>query len=62
MKRDNHITVNLSDEQYNMLCFIATNQRRKLAEMAYLILIDEVERLTIQLSDIKNTGFNKLKR
>lgn len=53
MKRNKHILINLTEEQYNQLLFIATNQRRKLSDAAYLILIDEIDRIILETTDIK---------
>ncbi len=52
MKRNKHILINLSEDQYNKLLFIATNQRRKISDAAYLILIDNIESSILNLTDL----------
>lgn len=52
MKRNKHILINLSEDQYNKLLFIATNQRRKISDAAYLILIDNIASMILKLTDL----------
>lgn len=52
MKRNKHILINLSEDQYNKLLFIANSQRRKISDAAYLILIDNIESLILNLTDL----------
>ena len=61
MKRIKHILINLTEDQYNQLLFIAEKERRKLADMAYIILTDSIDNLTLKAADVKNSGFEKLK-
>lgn len=60
-KRNKHILINLTEDQYNQLLFIADKERRKLADMAYIILTDSIDNLTLKATDIKSSGFEKLK-
>lgn len=61
MKRNKHILINLTEDQYNQLIFIAEKERRKLADMAYIILTDSIDSLALKATDIKSSGFEKLK-
>lgn len=40
MKRKNHITINLNDDEYNLIKKLAAADRRSVSDIAYLILID----------------------
>ena len=59
-KRNKHITINLTEDQFNCLLYIATQQRRKIADAAYILLTDSIDENIIKLVDIKNTGFKKM--
>ena len=61
MKRNKHILINLTEEQYNMLLFVANKENRKISDAAYLIIIESLNNKVIQYVDIKNSGFKKLK-
>lgn len=45
MKKNNHITININDSELNMIKRIADIERRNIAELARLILIDNVTEL-----------------
>ena len=60
-KRVKHITVNLTDEDYKCLCFIASKQRRKTSEAAYLILSDMIHEMILKEVDLGSSGFKKPK-
>ena len=53
MKRIKHITINLTQDQYNCLLFIAERERRKISDLAYLLLSDNIESLIIKYTDVK---------
>ena len=44
-KRTKKISVNLTEEQYDMLQWIATQERRSISELAALILVDNSQQL-----------------
>lgn len=60
MKRNKHITINLTDEQFNALQFIANNQNRKIADITYLLLLENLNKYMLLIVD-KQTTFEKLK-
>lgn len=60
MKRQKHITINLNDEQYNAINLIAQRNNRKIADVAYLIIMDQIEKLIINYVDESNAGFKKM--
>ena len=60
MKRNKHITINLTDDQFNALQFIANNQNRKIADISYLLLLENINKYMLLLVD-KKTTFEKLK-
>lgn len=41
-KRNKHILINLTEDQYSQILFIADKTRRKAADVAYLLLIDSL--------------------
>lgn len=43
-KRNNHILINLCEDQYNALMYLSNKDRRKLAEYVYLLVVDEIEK------------------
>lgn len=59
-KRNKHVLINLTEDQYNQLLYIATQQRRKTADMAYILLTDSIDDLILKIVDIKNSGFKPL--
>ena len=61
-KRIKHITLNLTDEQYKSIEYIAEQQKRKIADAAYLILIDNIDKVLLSLVDLSpNAKFKPLK-
>ena len=60
-KKNKHVLINLTEDQYNQLLYIATQQRRKTADMAFILLTDSIDDLILKIVDIKNSGFEKLK-
>lgn len=59
MKKIKHITLNLTEDDYNSLLFIANNQRRTATQTAYLILIDNLNKLVLTVANIQ-TEFKKI--
>lgn len=59
-KRNKHVLINLTQNQYNALVFLADSQRRKVADIAYILLTDSIQINMLHIADIKNTGFKKL--
>lgn len=48
-KKTKHITINLTEDQYNYIVFLSNQYRRTETETATLILIDNAERLFIEV-------------
>lgn len=61
MKRNKHILINLTEDQYNALLFIADKENRKISDAAYILLIESINKNILQCVDIKNSGFKPLK-
>lgn len=40
--RNKHILINLTDDQYKQIEFIASKERRKVADVAYLLIVDSL--------------------
>ena len=62
MKKNKHITINISDAEYTMLSRIAEIDRRNITELSKLILIDNVIELYnnyYSKSDIKPATYKK---
>lgn len=59
-KRNKHILINLTENQYNQLLFIADKQRRKLADIAYLMLIDSLHDEILKQVDRGGSDFIQL--
>jgi uncharacterized protein (DUF1778 family) len=64
MKRKNHITINLNDDEYNLIKKLAAADRRSVSDIAYLILIDNAMQLyqSKQSAEIKPAYFIPLKK
>jgi len=45
MKKSNHITINLNDNEYSLIKKLAALERRSISELCYLILIDNANLL-----------------
>lgn len=61
MKRNKHITINLTEEQYQILEKIADDMQRNNSDAAYMLLLEIMNKKIIQICDINNTGFKQLK-
>ena len=61
MKRNKHVLINLTEDQYNALVFIANKENRKISDSAYLIIIESINKNILKYADIKNSGFKPLK-
>ena len=44
MKKNKHITINLEDDLYNNIIYIANIERRKPTEYLYLLVADEINK------------------
>lgn len=44
MKKNKHITINLEDDLYNSIIYIANSERRKPTEYLYLLVADEINK------------------
>lgn len=60
MKKNNHITINLSDDEYNALLFLSKQDRRKLAEYVYLLVVDELLKRIPKAASISDGEFEKM--
>lgn len=60
-KRNKHVLINLTTDQYEALIFISDNLNRKTSDAAYLLLIEIMNKKLIDLCDIKSTEYKKLK-
>lgn len=47
-KRTKKVSVNITKEQYELLEWLATKERRSVSELAYLILMDNAQQLFIE--------------
>ena len=61
MKRNKHILINLTEDQYNAIALMSDKNRRKIADMVYILVSDAIDENIINYIDEKNSGFNKLK-
>jgi len=59
MKKIKHITINLTEDEYNSVLFIANKERRTLANTAYLLLIDSLNDEILKAVSIHDSGFYK---
>lgn len=59
-KRNKHILINLTEDQYNQLLYIATQQRRKLADAAYIILTDSLHDEILKAVNKSDNDFHPL--
>lgn len=59
MKKNKHITLNLTEDQYNALVLMATKEKRNITNMVYILLDDAIEKNIIKYIDEKNSGFKK---
>ena len=61
MKRDRHILINLTEDQFNCLKFIASKENRKNSDIAYLLLINTLNNEILKYVDRGGSGFKPLK-
>lgn len=61
MKKNKHIHINLTEDQYNALLLMAAREKRNITNMAYILLNDAIEKSVINYIDEKNTGFTKVR-
>ena len=52
MKRNKHITINLTDDQYLKIENLARAQRRTVADAAYIIIIDNLQNEILRACDL----------
>lgn len=60
MKRIKHITINLNEDQYKELKYLADKERRKIADIAYLLLTDSLEEKILKAVNIKSGKLEKI--
>lgn len=60
MKKNKHILLNITEDQYNALVLMAAKNKRNITNMAYILLDDAIENNIINYIDEKSGGFNKL--
>lgn len=58
-KRIKHITVNITADEYDALLFMATKDRRRLADMAYILLSDAIDNNITAYVSIKDSKYKK---
>lgn len=61
MKKTNHITVNLTDEEMELIERIATDTERKPAELCRILLMKEARRQWASMSSLNNEPVQPLK-
>ena len=61
MKRNKHILINLTEDQFNCLKFIASKENRKNSDIAYLLLINTLNNEILKYVDRGGSGFKPLK-
>jgi len=61
MKKNKHIHINLTEDQYNALLLMANTEKRNITNMAYILLDAAIEKSIINYIDEKNTGFIKVR-
>lgn len=52
MKRQKHICVNFDESQYNKIIALANHTRRKVADVCYLIIIDNLQSEILRACDL----------
>lgn len=62
MKKNKHVTLNLTEDQYNAVLLMATKENRNITNMVYILLQAAIENSIINYIDEKSTGFKKLRR
>lgn len=60
MKRNKHILINLTEDQYSAIALMSDKNRRKIADMVYILVSDAIDEKIINYIDEKNSGFKKL--
>lgn len=60
MKKNKHILLNITEDQYNALVLMADANKRNITNMAYLFLEDAIEKNIIHYIKEENSGFHKL--
>jgi len=58
-KRNKHIFISITQQQYDDLLFIATKERRKLADLCYIYLSDKLSVEKLKAISIKDGSFKK---
>ena len=61
MKRNKHILINLTEDQFNCLQFIARCENRKNSDTAYLLLINTINTEILKYVDRGGSDFKPLK-
>lgn len=60
MKKNKHILLNITEDQYNALVLMAAKNKRNITNMVYILLEDAIDENIIKYIDEKSTGFKKL--
>ena len=58
MKRNKHITININESEYNALQFIASKEKRKLADVVYLLISESLNAATLAAVDEGGSIYN----
>lgn len=51
MKRNKHILINIDEDLYNSIVYLANSERRKAAEYLYLLVSDEIQKRILTTVD-----------
>lgn len=60
MKKNKHILLNITEDQYNALVLMAEKNKRNITNMAYILLDDAIEKNIINYIDVKDSEYKKL--
>ena len=61
MKRNRHILLNLTEDQFNCLQYIARKDNRKNSDAAYLLFIEILNTKILDYADAGGSGLKPLK-
>lgn len=61
MKRNKHICINLTEDEYNSLLFIANKHKRKLADTCYLIVSEQLQTLIVKETQLDDYPLTRMK-
>lgn len=59
--RNKHILINLTEEQFNCVKYLAMKNNRKISDYVYLLLINYINDEILKAVDVNHVQFKKLK-